>query len=248
MNNSTNELIKLLEKYKETNKDVELESVLKFKKVPIQKKDLSIKKQENNEKKEKISDLEGVEEVLSKESRFSYEFNRNVLNNPVNNILIDCDASNNHDLIRAIIKNSIDNKKTPILVLTSTNYKTMLDFLKKSKVNLDKVFIIDTVSKNLISVENSSNILFVDSLRNLTQLQILIIKLLNEKNNCVLIFDSVDILEFYHSEKVILKFVYSLSKLIQKRNAWFNCIVNSDILGPKLSQFFNDFVQLKKVE
>ncbi len=246
MTSSTTDLIKMLEKSRDKKKDISTEEILKFRTSSnkFEKNNVFSKKQ----KKPKISSLEDVEEVLSKESRFYYEFNKKVLNSSSTNIIIDCDASNNRDLMRAIIKKAIEEKKVPILVLTSTNYKSMILFLKNSQIDLNKVYIIDTVSKNLIAVENFDKIFFVDSLRNLTQLQILIIKLLENEKSSILIFDSVDVLEFYHNEKVILKFIYSVSKLIQKKSAQFICIINSDKLGPKLSQFFNDFVQIKKIE
>jgi archaellum biogenesis ATPase FlaH len=246
MNSSTDQLIKLLEKSKASKKDISTEKILKYRTSSNDFEKNRVTK--SKEEKSTSSSLDDIEEVLSKESRFYYEFNKKVLNSVSTNILIDCDASNNHDLMRAIIKKAIQEKKVPILVLTSTNYKSMISFLKDSKIDLDKLYLIDTVSKNLIAVENFNKVFFIDSLRNLTQLQILIIKILEEEKRAILIFDSIDVLEFYHNEKVILKFVYSVSKLIQKKSAQFICIINGDKLGPKLAQFFNDFVQIKKIE
>lgn len=95
--------------------------------------------------------------------------------------IIGCDSVNNKDVSLALIKFILNSNKTPIFILTTTNYNQFLSYLSENKIDSDKIFLIDTISKSISRVANTSNIFFVDSLRNLTQLQIKLVKLIEEK-------------------------------------------------------------------
>ena len=90
----------------------------------------------------------------------------------------------------------------------------------------------------------------IDSLRNLTQLQIKLVKLIEGKNSsdqeCVVVFDSLDVFSLYHDDQIILKFVYSMTKLLHKHSVSGFFLSSKNPFLPKLVQFFDDFVELKK--
>ena len=127
------------------------------------------------------------------------------------------------------------------------NYKSARKALQKVGLE-DKVFLIDTVSKNISFVKDMENIWFVDSLRNLTQLQIKIVKLIKTKKNVAFVFDALNVLELYHSRPILLKFTYSVSKLLKKYKLGGYYSITKPSLAPKLSQFFDNFAEIKKIE
>lgn len=255
MNNSTEKLRKLLEETTRKNKDLSVEKVTAFRlknklRIDDSKNKSDLKNQSVFEEKisKKENYLDDIETVLSKENKLFNEVNKKIPVNYAGNILISCDASNNKNLIVALTKKIISEKKIPIIILTSTNYKTMISFFNEAKIPLNDLYIVDSVSKNIINVHDFEKNIFIDSLRNLTQLQIKLIKILKNQKNTVCVFDSVDVLELYHEEKLILKFVYSIIKLIQKKSTNIIFLINNKSLSFKLSQFFNDFIEIEKIE
>jgi hypothetical protein len=241
---SIEELENLLKK-KEKAKEI-LEKSLKESGVGTNEKIKGEVKEVKEEKK--VDNFEEIESFLSDENRFNSELNKNISGEINNNFLIHTDAKNNKSIMLSLIKKVLSEGKVPIFVLTSNNYKTASKFLSKSKVSLDEVYIIDTVSKNTVNINDFDKVLLVDSLRNITQLQIKLLKLLRKIDNAVIIFDTVDVLELYHPQEIILKFIYSIIKIGQKKNANVLMIVNKDSLAPKASQFFGDFFEIKNIK
>lgn len=188
------------------------------------------------------------ENLLSRENKFLTEINKRIPKDYSGNTLIGCDSKNNKDLIVAIIKGVILSGKKPIIILTASNYKTMSKLLKDSKISLDELYLIDTVSKGIINIHDFDKIIFVDSLRNLTQLQIKLLKILKKDNNVVCIFETIDMLDLYHDEKLILKFTYSIIKLIQKASSSSIFLVNNKNISLKIAQFFTDFFEIEKID
>ncbi len=188
---------------------------------------------------------------LSKEKKIFDELAKQISVVGKSQSIISCDSSNNQDLLIGLIKFAFYEKKIPILVLTSTNYKQILKIFLENKVDPKSVFIIDTVSKNISKVTETENIFFIDSLRNLTQLQIKLLKLFekqkSKENDLFFIFDSVDVLSLYHEDQVLFKFVYSLTKLLHKYSVPGFFLSSNKVLLPKLTQFFDDFIELDKM-
>jgi len=159
--------------------------------------------------------------------------------------LIECDSSNLMDVFVAMVKFTIQSGSVPVLVLFMNNYVTVKNRLKEEGIN-EECFIIDVVSKSISSVEDDTNLFFADSLRNLTQIQIKILNVLSSKNNIALIFDSVSILNYYHNDDVVFKFVYSLTKLVRKNNSSGFYISTDNQISQKVGQFFDETIELKK--
>ena len=207
------------------------------------------------EKKESISKhlddernkFDDLQDLLSKEKRIYSEIASHAKGTKDGQMLFFCNSINATDVLIALAKRISETNIMPILVLTTMNYKAVGKFLKVNNLE-DKVFIIDTVSKNISFVKEQDNIWFVDSLRNLTQLQIKMVKLINKKKNIAFVFDALNVLDLYHSESIILKFTYSIIKLLKKNHISTYCLVTKESLVPKLSQFFDNLVEIKKIE
>ena len=191
--------------------------------------------------------FDDMQKILSRDGQIYSEVARNVSGKELAQTLFLCDPVNSSDIILALTKRISENGILPIIILTTMNYKSAQKMLHKAGLD-GKFFLIDTVSKNISSVEDSENVLFVDSLRNLTQLQIKIVKLIQSKKDIAFIFDALNVLELYHSGPVLLKFTYSVSKLLKKHKLSGYYSITKASLAPKLSQFFDSFAEIKKIE
>lgn len=221
-------------------------SLEKLKKLLEEKKiDASVMQKSANQDK-----FDEINFFLSKEKKILDEFAKTITFSKNTQTIIGCDSVNNKDVSLSLIKFILNSKKTPIFILTTTNYNQFLNYLSENKIDSSKIFLIDTVSKNISRVNETNNILFVDSLRNLTQLQIKLIKILESKSSSneefIVVFDSLDVFSLYHDEQIILKFVYSITKLLHKNYVSGFFLSSKNPFLPKLVQFFDDFIELKK--
>ena len=191
--------------------------------------------------------FDNLQKMLSREERIYSEVAKNVLEKSDSQTLFLCDPINATDVMVSLARRIIENGVTPVIILTTMNYRAAQKVLEKAEI-VDKVFLIDTVSKSISLVKDKERVWFVDSLRNLTQLQIKIIKLIKGGEKVSFVFDALNVLELYHSESIILKFTYSISKLLKKYKLAGYYSITKKLIVPKLSQFFDNLVEIKKVE
>jgi len=224
----------------QNNNDFDFESILSS------KKNISHQIESESEK------FDNLENLLSKERKISFELKKQISSCGQEQILLSCDASNNHDVLVALIKKVIVAGKKPVVVLTSINFKTANELILEAKLNSSDVFLLDTISKNLINIPENKNLKFTDSLRNLTQIQIKILDFIEANiglnKEPVLLFDSINILELYHEEKIIYKFIYVITKMLHKNKLAGVFILSKKELIPNLGQFFDNIVEIEKVE
>jgi len=104
-------------------------------------------------------------------------------------------------------------KHDGVCVLMTRPYSAVSVALKKKKINLEKLFFIDTVGKS-----ESKNVVSV-SVENLTALSISIKEALQSfpKNHPFLIFDSISILALHNDVKLVTRF---LLFIINKLREW----------------------------
>ncbi len=196
---------------------------------------------------EETKKFDSLQEMLSRETNIFSQLTKQIGLCAEGQTLIHCDAINNKDVIIAMVKCILKENRTPAIILTSMNYKTAQEFLSGAKIDLTKVFLIDPITNNIKREKNNSQVHFIDSLRNLTQLQIKMINIIEEKKP-IFIFDSLGVLELYHKEKILLKFIYSLTRLLHKYKTAGYYLLNKDVLVPRLGQFFDDIIKVEKVE
>lgn len=159
--------------------------------------------------------------------------------------LVLCDASNSKDVLVAVSRFVSHTNKVPVIVLLNYNYKTIQDALKGGNF-FGEYIIIDAVSKSVAQIDDFENVTFVDSLRDLTQLQIKVLKMIEKRKDVVFVFDSLRVLELYHKEDVVFKFVYSLTKILHKNNCSSFFISAKMDVSNKIKQFFDESIELKK--
>jgi hypothetical protein len=193
------------------------------------------------------SKFDALQSLLSMENKVSTEIKQSIPVSASGQNLISCDVSNSKEVLVSLTKRVLEEGKTPVVVLTSMNYKAAKKKFALQGISQNHIFIIDTVTKNILNEKDSDRIKFIDSLRNLTQLQIKIIKLIESNKDLVFVFDSLNVLELYHEERILLKFVYSFVKIIRKKGLSGFYIINNSLIVPKLVQFFDDLIEIGKV-
>ena len=156
-----------------------------------------------------------------------------------------CDSANVKDVLLALAKFSTLANFTPVLVLFGSNFKTVSKLMKEANFS-GKYLILDCVSKSIAQVDESENVFFVDSMRNLTQMQIKILNIIEKNPKITFIFDSLLVLSLYHADDVVLKFVYSLTKLLHSKNTPGYFIASEKKSVTKFSQFFDESIEIKK--
>jgi hypothetical protein len=182
--------------------------------------------------------LSGFEKVLSEvKSKIPLGFKGQAI--------IDCDSSNLMDVFIAMIKFSIQSGYSPVLVLFMNNFSSVKKRLSEEGIT-DKVVIIDAVSKSIFPVTPGEDLIFADSLRNLTQIQIEVSNIFLSKKNTAFIFDSVSVLNYYHDDDTVFKFVYSLTKIIRKNSSTGFYLCTDSLVYQKSAQFFDEQIALKK--
>lgn len=191
-----------------------------------------------SEKFNAFNALVGSERVLT-------EIKTNISTSFSGQALVVCDPTNSKEVLIALTSFVRQANHIPVLVLMNHNYKTILSDLEKSGIG-DNVIIIDTVSKSIANVQENRELIFVDSLRNLTQLQIKMFNVMEKNHGCAFIFDSIAMLELYHEEEIVFKFIYSLTKILHKNNVNGFYISTTKESSAKLGQFFEETIQLKK--
>ena len=133
-------------------------------------------------------------------------------NNQTNIILMESIEYN--DLILETAK-KLAHKSVCYITLNKT-YDSLLELLKKKKVNVKNIIFIDAISKTLKPTPDQiDNCYFVSSPAALTELSIVISKILKHEFE-YLIFDSITNLAIYENKNTIAKFMTALINKIKE--------------------------------
>jgi len=99
-------------------------------------------------------------------------------------------------------------KSSLIYVTTNKPYSVLVEDLKKNKINSDKIFFIDCISRHIQQKENDvHNCVFIDSPSSLTSISIAISDATAHfKGKKVLLLDSLSVLLIYNDANTIAKF------------------------------------------
>lgn len=98
-----------------------------------------------------------------------------------------------------------------IYVSLNKMFDTLIDNFKKNKINPNKFFFIDVITKSVqINVEEKNNCIYLDGPTALTMLSLSIDGALKTKKFRVLFFDSLSTLLVHNNAKTVIKFVQDL--------------------------------------
>jgi hypothetical protein len=206
---------------------------------------LSSKKSVSNELDKQRVKFDELQAVISDQAKIENEINKNIPAEIEFQTVLKVQPEKVREVIITLTKKLISQGKTPVLVLTTTNYQSAMKLLSEASVDLEKVKMIDCVTRNVYNAKNTNQIYFIDSLRNLTQLQIKIVNFFEKDKNSAFVFDSLDTLELYHSKEVIFKFVHSATKILRQRSLQGYFIFADGDLVRHLTQFFDSVIDIQ---
>ncbi|MDD3159805.1 MAG: hypothetical protein PHQ98_02460 [Candidatus ainarchaeum sp.] len=124
----------------------------------------------------------------------------------VNSSLIIINQKQYIDSIKYMVK-ELENKN---LILIATTKNTINEFINKNNTN-NQIFLIDCFSKESL---NLKNYFYIGDCSNLTKIQIILNKIINDKKFIVL-FDSLSVTSIYNKSKDVGRFIYFLNNKLK---------------------------------
>jgi hypothetical protein len=206
---------------------------------------LSNQKKISEEINKQLVKFEELQAVISEQAKISNELDKAVLGKNIAQIMINVKPEKVREVLITSVKKTLSQGMKPVVVLTTTNYESISKFFSESKIDINQILVIDCVTRNVYSAKNTKQVHYIDSLRNLTQLQIKIINFFEREQNSVFIFDSLDVLTLYHENGVIFKFMHSLTKIFRQRSLQAYFLFTDKLLIRQLSQFFDNVVEIE---
>lgn len=139
-----------------------------------------------------------------------------------------------------------------------------IDLLRKSKINVEKILFVDTISKYFyspapgvsltyverITAYKEGNIIFLKSPSNLSEIAIVLYELLasvKEPEKTFIIIDSLDIIALHSEREKFLKFVHFISskfKLFRVFGFYFQLTTREEELIREISVFVDEVVEI----
>ena len=111
----------------------------------------------------------------------------------------------------AAIKLLSNKNDSGIIVSANRPYKNLIDFYKKNKIDVSKMFILDCISKNQFETNNGGNVVFLENVSSLTDISLHLderIKMMNGSK--FLFFDSITTMLIHNDPHIFARFVHSV--------------------------------------
>ncbi|MEK6959250.1 MAG: hypothetical protein AABW59_04355 [archaeon] len=197
------------------------------------------------QQKEPKLKFDELQELLSSDQSLLREARRQMGGEHKGQAIVSFDPSLHKDAIATLVKIALESGSTPAIILTTLNYKSFYRLMQEKNIDYARLIVVDTISKNISKPIEAPNLFFIDSLRDLTQIQIKIVNIMDDYKDVCFVIDSLDVMELYHEDKIIYKFIYSLSKIIRKEKMSAFYMLNRKSLVSQLSQFVDSQMSLK---
>lgn len=129
------------------------------------------------------------------------------------------DELNKHQTILSIIESEKYNatiietiKKLPheteiVYVTLNKTSSSLENHLTKAGVNVERITIIDCISKTIQDIKDTERIIYLDSPKSLSDLSFVLTGVLKSKENVHLVFDSITTLLVYSEKPVVARFL-----------------------------------------
>ena len=151
-----------------------------------------------------------------------------------------------------VLKYYCNNEKNScVYVSVNRAYSTLMNLIKKNKINTDKLFVIDAITPPSVQTKDVSNAIFIGNPRGLTDISISANSAVKNlpKGDRMLFFDSLSTLLIYNDIGSVTKFAHFL---INKMKEWSisGVIISLEKetdakLSSQLSQFVDKVVEIK---
>lgn len=128
-----------------------------------------------------------------------------------NIIFLETTADKIFDIGLASVKILTKRNDTGIIISTSRPYSNIVKLYIKNKVDVEKIFFLDCISKNLNGHKKASNVKFVENLSSLTDISLSISERIKATNGRKFIFfDSINTMLIYNKPHVFARFVHNV--------------------------------------
>lgn len=126
--------------------------------------------------------------------------------------------SDKYENVKMDILKYLTNKKrqSGSYVAINKPYQATVDDLKQNKVNTDKLYFIDCITKKFGGKgQNTKNCVFIDSPGDLTEISLELHQSMQNQERKFLFVDSLSTLAVYNNPEMILKFIHYLTGKIR---------------------------------
>jgi archaellum biogenesis ATPase FlaH len=132
---------------------------------------------------------------------------------PNNFIVMLVVGSDNYEQANMSILNMLVNQQScsGSYVTVNRPYKSMIELMKSSGIDHNKLFFIDCITKKVEEPKETKNCVFIDSPSNLTELGIALEEVFKQSKHKFLFLDSLNILAVYNSPERVIKFAHFLT-------------------------------------
>jgi len=110
------------------------------------------------------------------------------------------------------VKRFSDKNYSGIIVSANRPYQNLVNLYKKNGINVDKMFFLDCISKNLNGQIRADNVTFIENLSSLTDISLSIHKQINNGhgNKKFIFFDSITTMLIHNKPYVFVRFIHSI--------------------------------------
>ena len=118
------------------------------------------------------------------------------------------------------VKRFSDKNYTGIIVSANRPYQNLVNLYKKNGINVDKMFFLDCISKNLNGQIKADNVIYIENLSSLTDISLSINKQINNGhgNKKFIFFDSISTILIHNKPYVFVRFIHSILTKMRLNN------------------------------
>lgn len=127
-------------------------------------------------------------------------------------ILIETKPENSLETSMKIVKRLSNQSDKCIIISANRPYVNLYNHLIRNQIDIDKIIIIDCISRNLNEVENRKNVVFIKNLSALTDISISIDEKLNNLSlgKIFICFDSITTMLMHNKPYVFARFIHNI--------------------------------------
>jgi len=127
-------------------------------------------------------------------------------------ILVETTPEKTLEITMALVKLLSNQSDKCIIVSANRPYTNLVNHYIRNEIDINKIFIIDCISKNLNKVENLNNVVFIKNLSALTDISISIDEKLNNlsQGKKFICFDSITTMLIHNKPYIFARFIHNI--------------------------------------
>ncbi len=126
-------------------------------------------------------------------------------------ILLEINPDNSSETTLASLEYLVNKNDTGIVVSASRPYANLLNMYKKNNIDINKIYILDLISKSQAAEVEAENAMFLDNVSSLTSISLAINECIKKIPGKKFIFiDSITSMLIHNDQNVFARFIHSL--------------------------------------